>query len=324
MVSVPSHEWRGQRVSHLVLGTAQLGQDYGIANDHGRPTPTAARSLIAAAWRQGVTTFDTAQAYGAGEALLGAALGELGAVRDAQVVTKLAPTIDLGNPDAVLAAVRASCSRLRAKSLWGLMLHREQMLDRWQDGLGETLCNLRDQGLVRYLGVSMYTPQAATRALEIPDIDLLQVPCNAWDQRMLTGGILEAARLRDKLCFVRSVYLQGLLTLTPADVAERLPVAVPAATQWTTLAAALHVTPTQLALRFARSLDCPLVIGVETPEQLADNLRRLHEPPLSATARGTLRRRLTRWLTPDLLNPSMWHAGLEAGKERSVMTNKPG
>ena len=72
----------------LVLGTAQLGMAYGIANQAGAPTTQIANALVARALALGITTFDTARAYGLSENRLGEALA---GHDDVTIITKLAP-----------------------------------------------------------------------------------------------------------------------------------------------------------------------------------------------------------------------------------------
>ena len=55
----------------MVLGTAQFGMDYGIANLMGKPTRKDVLSILALAWEKGVRRFDTAPGYGNSEHLLG-------------------------------------------------------------------------------------------------------------------------------------------------------------------------------------------------------------------------------------------------------------
>lgn len=52
----------------IILPTAQLGLDYGIANRSGRPDPDQARALLAAAREGGLDWLDTAPEYGQAEA----------------------------------------------------------------------------------------------------------------------------------------------------------------------------------------------------------------------------------------------------------------
>ena len=52
------------QMKQLVLGTAQLGMNYGIANTSGQPDFPTIKSIIQNAWNNGIQEFDTAQAYG--------------------------------------------------------------------------------------------------------------------------------------------------------------------------------------------------------------------------------------------------------------------
>lgn len=69
---------RAAGCSNLALGTVQLGIPYGFANTTGQPDQNTATAIVATAWASGVRYFDTAQAYGAGESVLGSAIQALG------------------------------------------------------------------------------------------------------------------------------------------------------------------------------------------------------------------------------------------------------
>ena len=103
----------------LALGTAQLGMPYGIANRTGKPDLAAARSIVDTAWDAGIRYFDTAQAYGDSESVLGQALEN----RDAAIITKLPPKLEN-----VSQHLRESLRRLGRATIWGVLLHREEHL----------------------------------------------------------------------------------------------------------------------------------------------------------------------------------------------------
>ena len=48
----------------MILGTAQFGMDYGIANVSGKPKKKEVFGIIDHAWEKGVRRFDTAPSYG--------------------------------------------------------------------------------------------------------------------------------------------------------------------------------------------------------------------------------------------------------------------
>ncbi len=302
---MPELSWRGERLPPLVLGTAQLGLNYGVANCSGRPNAATARELVAAARAGGVDLFDTAQAYGEAEAALGAALRDTSG-SPPRVVSKLAPTLDPTDGAALRAALAESRRRVGG-ALWGLLLHRPEWLAQWDRGLGAALLAARDAGEVRWLGASVYAPDQARQALARPELDLLQLPANAWDGRWEEAGILAECRARNVLAFIRSIYLQGLLVLSAAEAGARVPAAAAAARRWNELAGTGEAAA-RLAFRYARGLGAPLVVGMETAAPARTNLEWLNLPPLTAEERADLRWEMRPFVCAEVVDPSRWPA----------------
>jgi aryl-alcohol dehydrogenase-like predicted oxidoreductase len=299
-------KWNGEKISRFVLGTAQLGMDYGIANLRGQPSERLACEIIEAALKCDVNCFDTAQAYGNSELFFGGALRHCGAGPVIKIVSKLSPKLQPNNSKAVEESIKISCRNLGVEQLWCLMLHRADWLDSWRKGLGQTLFRSRKAGDVSYLGVSVYTPNEARRALEHDDIQVVQVPCNLWDQRMLQEGIFELAEKKNKLVFVRSIYLQGLLLLSSEDVSKKLPVAKLASQKWHALTAQFDMSPKQLSIGFGLSLNVPLVVGAESIQQLNENAQLFQQTPLPTDVSDEIRVQLSPLLSDKIINPSLW------------------
>src|ERR1700690_3141155 len=113
----------------MILGTAQLGMDYGIANRLGRPSSSGSVEIIATAWENGVRCFDTASAYGDSELVLGRAFAELGIARHVSVISKFgADLLAMDGPSAG-AMIEQSLERLGIPRLWALLLHAEDHLE---------------------------------------------------------------------------------------------------------------------------------------------------------------------------------------------------
>ena len=72
----------------MVLGTAQFGMDYGIANVTGKPTKKEVFNILSLAWEKGVRRFDTAPDYGS-EKVLGEFIKNGGLQNEAKVLTKI-------------------------------------------------------------------------------------------------------------------------------------------------------------------------------------------------------------------------------------------
>ncbi|MBI2433354.1 MAG: aldo/keto reductase [Candidatus Hydrogenedentes bacterium] len=298
--------WKGEAVPQLILGTVQLGMPYGIANTVGQPDLVHAREIVETALSCGIRHFDTAQAYGDSERVLGEALADLGASATACLSSKLSANLDPLDPTQLSASIEASLKRLRVDQLWCMMLHRPAWLAHWDGALGETLCRYRDAGRIQHLGVSLSTFADAAPVFDNPDVEIVQVPCNAWDRRAAEQGLLENLRASGRLACVRSIYLQGLLTLPPEAAAAKLPQAREASLRWNHLAQQIQHAPAALAMRYARTLNTPLVVGAESKAQVADTARLASLPPLTPADIQLVRAIVDPHLTETILEPPRW------------------
>ena len=178
----------------LVLGTAQLGLSYGIANKTGQPNLGQAEVIVQEAWNHGVREFDTAQGYGISETVLGKILKKLGVSSEAKVISKFDPTLNHQDKDQLSDSLEQTIEQLAVPQLYGMMLHREALLDLWDKGLGETLLNFVRSGKVQKIGVSVSSPDYALQAINTDGIDLIQVPSNIMDRRFETVGVFQLAQ----------------------------------------------------------------------------------------------------------------------------------
>jgi aryl-alcohol dehydrogenase-like predicted oxidoreductase len=205
--------------ARLGLGSVQWGQQYGIANTAGQPSSDDVARIIRIAGEAGVRTIDTARDYGTSEALI----GELVPRKGWRIVTKLTAQLSASSSDgavsAASASVAASLAALRETALDTLLLHRLEHMTSWDGAVWRALLALRESGRIHHLGISALGPDEAWLALERPDVDVIQVASNLFDQRLARAGFFEAAIAAGKEVFVRSVFLQGVAHLHP----DRLP-----------------------------------------------------------------------------------------------------
>jgi len=201
--------------SKLALGTVQFGLDYGVANQSGRVTEEEGQKILAEARRAGVDTLDTAIAYGDSEATL----GKIG-VGNWRIVSKL-PKMPEDTRDVegwVEAQIAGSLSRLGVGQLDGLLLHYPaQVLEGEGCRLSAALQRAKDNGLVKKIGASIYSPDELPTLLDAFDMGLVQMPLNILDRRIIDSGWLARMSLAGVEVHVRSVFLQGLLLLTESQ-----------------------------------------------------------------------------------------------------------
>lgn len=261
--------------NRIVLGTAQLGMNYGIANTTGQPVYDTAKSIVQEAWDSGICEFDTAQAYGQSEQILGQIFKNLGVADKAKVITKFAPDVDHSDRVALNNALEISLNNLGVESLYCLMLHREDMLDLWKNGLKENLMDMVASTRVKYIGISVYSPEKAVQALNTDGISMVQLPANIMDRRFEKAGVFQNADDAEKTIYVRSSFLQGLLLMSPDDMPEHMRFAAPVLNRLASIAQDIGLSINELCVGYIKNAfpHALLVFGAETPEQVKENLK---------------------------------------------------
>ena len=302
-------------LGELSLGTAQLGMPYGVANRTGQPSAKIAARILREAIDHGVTLIDTARAYGDAERRIGESLTEKDRER-VSVITKLDPLNQLDASastdqirDAIDASVMDSRRELRCHFLDVLMLHRWRHRRQFGGIIWDRVLELKEEGAITQLGASVQSPVEAMEALNDIEIRHIQLPYNLLDWRWGSPVFLEKLSQRsDVSVHVRSAYLQGILvsgaTSWPRVLEDR--------EQWIKRLERLVATlgrgnRADLCLAFVRGAPwvTSIVIGVETEEQLRENLQLWLRPPLDLVEQALVQERLSD-APPWLLDPSSW------------------
>ena len=257
----------------LALGTAQFGLHYGIANSLGRIGLAEATRVVALARKGGVETLDTAIAYGESESCL----GSIG-VQGFNVITKL-PALPTGISDAtkwLTEEVQKSISRLKVDSIYGLLLHRSENL-RGSVGrsIDKVLKQLKNEGLVKKVGISIYSPKELNEVIGDHEIDIVQAPMNLLDHRLETSGWLRKLEVLDIELHVRSVFLQGLLLMPNCLIPSKFNHWSHIFESWSAWQIENRVTPLEACLAFVASktgIDT-VVMGVDNAAHLSEIMR---------------------------------------------------
>jgi len=295
--------------NRLVLGTAQLGMSYGIANKEGQPDINTAEEIIRAAWEGGVREFDTAQAYGNSERVLGIIFQRLGICDQVRVISKLNPTLDHLDYSVLHQALDQTFELLQINRLYGLMLHSEELIYLWNKGLGKILSKLVSTKRIEHIGVSVYSPSKALEAIKKDGMTMVQVPSNILDRRFENVGIFKLGEELGKTVYIRSVFLQGLLLMSPHSLAEHMFFAIKPLKILESLAEKIGVTKEHLALGYVRQTypEAKIIIGVENIAQIKSNLKAWNNPIPSLIIKKA--RELFQDIETKLLNPTLWPPG---------------
>ena len=254
--------------SRLALGTANFGLNYGVANDAGKISDQELLQIINLTEKVGVNMVDTAQAYGDSEQRLGSVLR-----LNNQIITKIGRGLhESCRTDSVCSLVNESLQRLKRTELYGLLLHRPELLLGVQ---GPTIIaelkSLKERGLVKKIGVSIYAPDILSELLKLINLDIVQVPFNLFDQRIISSGWSERLKENGTEIHTRSVFLQGLLLMQRQDLNIWFELNWPQLfDSWNEFQKEVGVSVDRIALGFA--LRQPwidkIVVGVDNVQQL--------------------------------------------------------
>ncbi len=199
--------------SKLGLGTVKFGRNTGVKYPNGfdLPPEDALADLLTLARSLGVTTLDTAPAYGQSEERLGRLLA--GQRDKFQIIGKVGEEFDGKNssyvftPEHFKMSLGRSLTRLKSDYLDALLIHSDgndlDILN--DDALIRTMHDFKAQGLVRHIGASTKTAAGGIKALELMDIAMCMYTIEYRDEK----PVLDYAAAHGKTVILKKVLSSG-------------------------------------------------------------------------------------------------------------------
>lgn len=289
----------------LALGTVQFGVNYGISNVNGLPSQDEIRRILIAAEGIGVDLLDTAALYGASEQTLGSCMQPDSQFR---IVTKTpqfkAEQIDRRHATELAESFSASLQKLGRTSVYGLLIHQtDNLLAPGGEHLMDAMAELKAKGLVQKIGASVYTAEQIDKLLDRYAFDLIQLPVNVFDQRLVKQGQLSRLKQVGVEIHARSVFLQGLLLMQPTAMKPYFAPLQALAAAYQAFLVTRGLTPLQGALAYVNSLQeiDYAVVGVTSQQELEEIVH----------AKQTLVDGSTDWSVfscdnESMINPAVW------------------
>ncbi|MGN0345161.1 MAG: aldo/keto reductase [Lachnospiraceae bacterium] len=295
----------------LCLGTVQFGMDYGIRNQK-QPSVEQAVQMLDYATQNGISSIDTANAYGTAEDVVGEFLKKKTIAREKLfIISKFKPNlldeVDEGKYYQVMKDnLQNSLSRLRTDYLDSYLLHSARYV--WNDAIIDTLNRMKQEGYVRHVGVSVYETDEAKKCIERPNVEFMQVPYSIFDQRMKTDGVFELAKKAEHPTQIhsRSAFIQGLILMKEEEVPDFLADARPIIKEINQICVDYNISKIQLAMSYVMHENCisHLVFGVDNLEQLKENVS-LKNNLLQKNVVEEIAKRFTN-IDAEIVMPSLW------------------
>lgn len=262
---------------NLCLGTVQFGMDYGI---RGRKKPSAedSVSLLNFAVANGIDAIDTSALYGDSEMVVGRFLKQSPVGRNSLFVVSKFGVEEFDGMSAsrcgqkLVDVAKQSLARLSLDYLDAYICHVPNAVR--DDRIIMAMARLRESGLARSVGFSVYEPEDAETAINTGEIDFLQLPLSVLDQRMVRCRILDLAAERGVRVHSRSAYVQGLALMKSEDVPGYLAGIKPKIKELEDLCRIAGVSRQALALAYVRQFNkiSHVVFGVHDIKQLRETI----------------------------------------------------
>jgi aryl-alcohol dehydrogenase-like predicted oxidoreductase len=253
----------------LIIGTANFAGDYGLANSNKQFSIEQISDILSSAYHLGINRLDTAMAYGDAES----AIGRCDSGRF-QIITKVSrvdaePRCFGSNLDSM---VSKSLMHLGTNQIYGLLLHLPSQLF-YSEGVEiyDGLLQLKSKRKVKKIGCSVYDIQELEQIINNYEIDIVQIPHNILDQRFEESGWINELSSRGIEIHIRSVFLQGLLLMSPNKQPSWLSGHDQALIEWHDYLQEIQGDPVEVCLKHALTNKAisGVVVGVDSAEQIA-------------------------------------------------------
>jgi aryl-alcohol dehydrogenase-like predicted oxidoreductase len=192
-------------IRRFAIGTVQFGLDYGINNLRGKVPEDEVLSILQFAFINGISTIDSAYAYGESERIIGHIL-EAHPELEFSIISKFPKCNDIKS---LKEFINGSINNLKSPCIYGYLAHDTDSVIN-NPSLWDELLKLKENKVFRNIGISVYYTHQIEWFLErnMP-FDIVQLPYNIFDNRFpyLFGEL----KKRNIEIHIRSVFLQGLV-----------------------------------------------------------------------------------------------------------------
>ena len=192
----------------LVIGSAQLGMNYGLFNNR-KINHKEFKKIEKLVLKSKINFIDTAIRYGDSENIIGSSK-----LKNLHIITKIKlPSKKIIQiREWTLKEISKSLYKLKIKKIYGVLIHDyKDLLGKYGKDYLLSLQELKKKKIIKKIGISIYDSHEIKKIWKFWKPDLIQVPFNPLDNRILDSGWVDVFRKFKVKIFARSVFLQGLL-----------------------------------------------------------------------------------------------------------------
>ena len=253
--------------NRLILGTAQLGSNYGFKK---KVKTQAISTQIVKVAKKKINFLDMADSYTNSLKIL-----KKQNLKKWKICFKISHKSLLKNykNNNFLNYFFKSLKELKINNYEYFLFHNVNSLN---TKIGEKIYYilniLKKNGFIKKIGVSLYSPKEIEHVTKKFQIDVVQIPLNIFDQRFLKKKLLSKLKKKNIEIHVRSIFLQGLLTLNYKDLPKKFKRFKSTFKKWENFLKLNNSNAIKESLQFVYNINevDKIVVGFDSPKQLLE------------------------------------------------------
>jgi len=248
----------------IIVGTAQLGTNYGIANKNTNIIFKKRTELLNLMYQNNLCNFDTAYAYENSHKIIGQWIKKYSTFPI--INTKIPNLQDNKNIEFYFYE---SLKQLNVIKIKNLFLHNP--LDWNKKEVKEFIINITGKNKIAEFGLSIYETK---QVINDPLIKILQIPGNIFNQDILLSEELNKFTSNGGKIQIRSVLIQGLLMMKPHLIPSNMQKTKAGVSYFQDTAKELNINKIHLAILCINYLlpEAEIIIGIDNKLQVKDLL----------------------------------------------------
>ena len=284
----------------LILGTAQIGMNYGVNNASGKISKEETFRILDFAVSKGINKIETAEDYGDALGIIGEYHKYKGRHFDIILKSNLNKDLNLN----IKERIQKFTKLLSINKLNSFFFHSYDSLKRNEKALDD-LIFLKNAGEIEKIGVSIYNNEELESSLLYDDLDIIQIPFNLLDNYSKRGRLIELAKKKNKTIHVRSAFLQGLFFMDNMSLPEHYKPLIPYLEKIDDICNDFNLTVNELAIGYVNSFNNieGIIIGLDKKDHLVETIKSMNNKISTAIIK-----KINNIQTSDdfLLNPMNW------------------
>lgn len=189
----------------IILGSAQFGLRYGLKKT--KINKKEFQKIYKTLKYNSLTYFDTAINYGSSQKRIGTLNIKKKVITKIKVPTRKPKNLEKWYYQILFRTLK----ELKVKKLYGLLFHDISDIFKNDKKLLNIILKSKKMGLVSKVGISVYDVNEINQVLKIWKPDIVQLPINVFDHRLLKKNSIKRLKKKKIEIHVRSCFLQGLL-----------------------------------------------------------------------------------------------------------------